>query len=182
MDGDKRRRLTPRQRVRPYHGRSTVYAWLRAHHTAVEGFRATTPCIWAELALDMAEDGILPGGATRTDANNIRMTYARVCRDVAAALAAEQALVAKVRSRSTPPGSRPVVVSTAAPASSPTPASVLPAPRSQTPSLLPSPAPTGSSVVAGPAGDADAAGERHAAEETARIMASLRKHDAKFRL
>jgi hypothetical protein len=81
-------RLTRRRKVRPYQGRGPIYAWLRAHHASIEKLGPTRPCIWAELALDMSEDRVVDGTGDPPTANNIRMTWQRVCRDVAAEAAA----------------------------------------------------------------------------------------------
>ncbi len=83
-----RSRLTRRRKVRPYQGRGPIYAWLRAHHTSIEKLAPTRPCIWAELALDMIEDGVVDGTGDPPTAHNIRMTWPRVGRDVAAEAAA----------------------------------------------------------------------------------------------
>ena len=65
-----------------------IYAWLRAHHASIEKLAPTRPCIWAELALDMIEDAVVDGTGDPPTAHNIRMTWPRVCRDVAAEAAA----------------------------------------------------------------------------------------------
>lgn len=83
-----RSRLTRRRKVRPYQGRGPIYAWLRAHHASIEKLAAARPCIWAELALDMIEDGVVDGTGDPPTAHNIRMTWPRVCRDVAAEVVA----------------------------------------------------------------------------------------------
>jgi hypothetical protein len=83
-----RSRLTRRRKVRPYQGRGPIYAWLRAHHASIEKLAPTRPCIWAELALDMIEDALVDGTGDPPTAHNIRMTWPRVCRDVAAEAAA----------------------------------------------------------------------------------------------
>jgi hypothetical protein len=83
-----RSRLTRRRKVRPYQGRGPIYAWLRAHHASIEKLAPTRPCIWAELALDMIEDAVVDGTGDPPTAHNIRMTWPRVCRDVAAEAAA----------------------------------------------------------------------------------------------
>ncbi len=102
MNNDKRPRLIPKKKVRPYQGRSAVYAWLRAHHAAIEARRTAVPCLWAELALDMEEDGVLDGKAGLPGANNIRMTWVRVARDVAAEAAAKLPRRSKPPSRMSP--------------------------------------------------------------------------------
>jgi hypothetical protein len=88
MKENVRIRLTRQRKVRPYQGRGPIYAWLRAHHASIQKLEPTQPCIWAELVLDMGEDRVVDGTGDPPTANNIRMTWQRVCRDVAAEAAA----------------------------------------------------------------------------------------------
>ena len=81
----KRVRLVTKRKVRLFHGRSQIYAWLRAHHSTIEALRLERPCLWAELALDMVEDGVLDAQGENPSRHNVRMTWPRVCRDVEAA-------------------------------------------------------------------------------------------------
>ncbi len=83
-----RTRVTRRRKVRPYQGRGPIYAWLRAHHASIEKLAPSRPCMWAELALDMSDDGVIDGSGDAPTAHNIRMTWPRVCRDVAVEAAA----------------------------------------------------------------------------------------------
>ncbi len=120
-----RTRLTRRRKIRPYQGRGPIYAWLRAHHAAIEKAAPSRPCMWAELALDMRDDGIVDGSGDAPTAHNIRMTWPRVCRDVAAEAAA--AKPKRVPPSRISPDWRPTVVPQRAVAPVQQPASLAPA-------------------------------------------------------
>jgi len=98
----RRSRLIRKRKVRPYQGRSAIYAWLRAHHVAIAALRQSAPCFWAELVLDMVEDGVLDGRGANPTTQNTRMTWQRVQQDVEAEPAKAKPIGGKYPSRISP--------------------------------------------------------------------------------
>jgi hypothetical protein len=82
--------------------------------------------MWAELALDMSDDGVIDGSGDAPTAHNIRMTWPRVCRDVAAEAAA--AKPKRVPPSRISPEWRPTVVPQKAVSPIPKPVSAAPQP------------------------------------------------------
>lgn len=101
-DTQRRPRLIRKRKVRPYQGRSAIYAWLRSHHVAIAVLRNSAPCFWAELVLDMVEDGVVDGRGATPTAQNTRMTWQRVQRDVEADPAKTSPIGGKYPSRISP--------------------------------------------------------------------------------
>ena len=81
-DAPSRTRLVRRRKIRLFQGRTVLYAWLRAHHAKITKLRGSVPCLWAELGLDMTEDGVVDSNGDPPSVDNIRMTWHRLCRDM----------------------------------------------------------------------------------------------------
>lgn len=177
MNDDKRPRLIPKKKVRPYQGRSAVYAWLRAHHAAIEALRMAAPCLWAELALDMEEDGVLDGKAGPPGADNIRMTWVRVARDVSAEAAAKLPKPSKPPSRMSPDWRPQEVVQLPAPSSSPSREVVVMGGVLATEPEFATVDPAGVPVAPGHVFYNGKTMLRHVAEQVARIIRTAREMD-----
>ncbi len=70
-------------------GRGLIYSWLRTHHEEIEELHAVHLNLWAELALDMVEDGVTEAAEGRGLRDRIWKSWQRVKRDVVAAAAAK---------------------------------------------------------------------------------------------
>jgi hypothetical protein len=108
MTDTKRARLVRKKKVQTFGGRGQIYSWLRTHHAAIEPLRAVHLNLWAALAADMVEDGVTEASEGRGLRDRIWKSWQRVCRDVAAEVAA--AKPKKVPPSRIPPEWRPTVV------------------------------------------------------------------------
>jgi hypothetical protein len=106
-------RLVRKRRIRFKHGHGPVYAWLRTHYLDILPLEATESSLWVALVADMASDGIRDARGNPPTAHNARLTWKRVCHDIAAEEAAEAAAPWKFK-RKPPskmsPSWRPIVV------------------------------------------------------------------------
>ncbi len=71
-----------------YNGRGTIYAWLRVHHGDVVRCREVEQRPWSVLITEMVSDGVRREDGLEPTAKNVSRVWKRVCRDVAAEVAA----------------------------------------------------------------------------------------------
>ena len=88
MSQERRSRLTRRKRARKYNGRGEIYAWLRTHYGDVARCRDVEQRPWSVLAIEMIADGVRREDGREPSVKNISRVWERVCRDVAAEMAA----------------------------------------------------------------------------------------------
>jgi hypothetical protein len=96
------------RKVKVYGGRGQLYSWLRSNYEEIEELRVVHRNLWAELALDMVEDGVILATEGRYLRNRVWQIWKRVKRDVAAEAAA--AKPKKVAASHVSPDWRPTIV------------------------------------------------------------------------
>jgi len=101
-------RTLTKKRVREYNGRGTIYAWLRVHHGDVVRCREVEQRPWSVLITEMVSDGVRREDGLEPTAKNVSRVWKRVCRDVAAEVAA--ATPKKVPPSRISPEWRPTIV------------------------------------------------------------------------
>lgn len=84
-------KVVTRARSQAYKRHSDAYRWLRERHAVLAPVFAATKPPWREIAAEMVAGGVLGGRGKPLKARALAGIWARVCRDVVAAEAKQQA-------------------------------------------------------------------------------------------